>query len=211
MDALCAACNGQGERQGSLPATSRHQISPDCSLVECEECNGSGSTIRKTLYEKINAIGRSSERMQRAVAIDAPQSLYTGELDLLDDKIREMLAVIDAMRSPISALMVGDWKTCATCSGTGGVGSGAQENVCGECDGRGSLTAFAALKECDWPETRPFSFFEEPGEHEPCYVVMPCGGCLQLNHHAGEGVDIARAKFIIAACNAALNSVRVSS
>lgn len=52
---------------------------------------------RATLLEKLYAIGRCSERMQRAVAIDAPQSLYSGELDLLDDGIREILAVIEAM------------------------------------------------------------------------------------------------------------------
>lgn len=56
---------------------------------------------------------------------------------------------------------------------------------------------------CDWPD-RPFTFHDEPGEHDPCYVVMPDGAMLPLNHHAGEGVDIARAKFIVAACNAAL-------
>lgn len=61
-----------------------------------------------------------------------------------------------------------------------------------------------ALTECDWPAGRPFTFLDEPGEHDPCYVVMPCGAAITLNHHASEGVDIARAKFIIAACNAAL-------
>lgn len=61
-----------------------------------------------------------------------------------------------------------------------------------------------ALKACDWPSDRQFTFHDEPGDHDPCYVVMPDGASLPLNHHAGEGVDIARAKFIIAACNAAL-------
>ncbi len=56
---------------------------------------------------------------------------------------------------------------------------------------------------CDWP-VGEFSFMDEPGEHDPCYVVMPGGAMLELNHHAGEGVDIARAHFIIDACNAAL-------
>jgi hypothetical protein len=51
-----------------------------------------------------------------------------------------------------------------------------------------------------------FSFLDEPGEHDPCYIVMPGGSCLPVNHHATPGVDIARAKFIIAACNAALTS-----
>lgn len=57
---------------------------------------------------------------------------------------------------------------------------------------------------CDWP-TGMFTFIDEPGAHDPCHVVMPGGAMLSLNHHAGEGVDISRAKFMIAACNAALN------
>jgi hypothetical protein len=57
---------------------------------------------------------------------------------------------------------------------------------------------------CDWP-AEPFTFHDEPGEHDPCYVVMPGGAMLPINHHAGKGVDIARAKFIVAACNAALH------
>ena len=60
------------------------------------------------------------------------------------------------------------------------------------------------LVACDWPN-EPFKFHDEPGEHDPCYVVMPGGAMLSLNHHASEGVDIARAKFIVAACNAALS------
>lgn len=59
------------------------------------------------------------------------------------------------------------------------------------------------IERCDWPAA-PFTFHNEPGEHDPCYVVVPGGAMLSLNHHAGEGVDIARAKFIVAACNAAL-------
>lgn len=55
------------------------------------------------LADKLYAIGRISERMQRAVAMDAPQSLYSGELDLLDDKIREMLSVIDRAKSRLAA------------------------------------------------------------------------------------------------------------
>ncbi len=57
----------------------------------------------------------------------------------------------------------------------------------------------------DWPADGRFSFRDEPGEHDPCYVVMPCGAMLAVNHHATPGVDIARAKFIVAACNAALS------
>jgi hypothetical protein len=56
----------------------------------------------------------------------------------------------------------------------------------------------------DWPVGKQFRFFDEPGEHDPCYVVMPDGAMLPVNHHAATGVDIARAKWIVAACNAAL-------
>jgi hypothetical protein len=62
-------------------------------------------------------------------------------------------------------------------------------------------------KACDWPADGRFTFVDEPGAHDPCYVVMPGGAMLPLNHHNGEGVDIARAKFIIAACNAALSAM----
>lgn len=57
--------------------------------------------------------------------------------------------------------------------------------------------------DCDWPD-RIFTFRNESGEHDPCYVVMPDGAMLPLNHHAKPGVDIARAKFIVGACNRAL-------
>lgn len=57
----------------------------------------------------------------------------------------------------------------------------------------------------DWPADGRFTFADDPGEHDPCYVVMPGGAMLPVNHHAGEGVDIARARFIVDACNAALD------
>lgn len=59
-------------------------------------------------------------------------------------------------------------------------------------------------QECDWPAEGKFTFHDDPGEHDPCYIVMPGGAALPVNHHARPGVDIARAKFIIDACNAAL-------
>lgn len=58
----------------------------------------------------------------------------------------------------------------------------------------------------DWPAGVEFTFSDSPGEHDPCFVVMPGGSALSVNHHAKPGVDIARAKFIIAACNAALRA-----
>ncbi len=68
-----------------------------------------------------------------------------------------------------------------------------------------TLSSAKMLALADWPEGGKFTFHDDPGEHDPCYVVMPDGAMLELNHHAGRGVDIARAKFIVAACNRALN------
>src|ERR1035437_5227826 len=51
-----------------------------------------------------------------------------------------------------------------------------------------------------------FVFEDSPGEHDPCFVICPGGKVLEFNDHAGEGVDIARAKFIVDACNAALTA-----
>lgn len=65
----------------------------------------------------------------------------------------------------------------------------------------------AELVACDWPADGRFTFHDEPGAHDPCYVVMPGGSALPLNHNDGEGVDVARAKFIVAACNAAIASL----
>lgn len=61
-----------------------------------------------------------------------------------------------------------------------------------------------AMARADWPITGRFRFYDEPGEHDPCYVIMPDGAMLVFNHHAGQGVDIARAEFVMNACNAAL-------
>jgi hypothetical protein len=60
---------------------------------------------------------------------------------------------------------------------------------------------------CDWPHGE-FTVRDEPGEHDPCYVVMPGGAMLIVNHHAGQGVDLARAKFIADACNAAFTAAQ---
>lgn len=49
-----------------------------------------------------------------------------------------------------------------------------------------------------------FTIHDEPGEHDPCYVVCPDGSMLELKHHATNGVDQARAQWIADACNAAL-------
>lgn len=57
------------------------------------------------------------------------------------------------------------------------------------------------LIEMDFPEGERFKFLDDLGPHDPCYIVMPGGAALPVNHHAGAGVDIARAKFIVRACN----------
>lgn len=66
----------------------------------------------------------------------------------------------------------------------------------------------ATLAECDWPD-QAFTFHDEPGAHDPCYVVLPGGSMLPVNHHAGEGVDVARAKFIVDACNDKLRKLKM--
>lgn len=85
-----------------------------------------------------------------------------------------------------------------------GLGSGGptEEQDGGRSEGPQEASPESGAQVCDWPEGVPFRFHDEPGEHDPCYVVMPDGASLPLNHHAGEGFDIARAKFIVAACNA---------
>lgn len=68
--------------------------------------------------------------------------------------------------------------------------------------------AKADLLACDWQEGALFWVNDEPGEHDPCYLVMPCGGMLAFNHHAVNGVDQARAKFIADCCNQVLNPIQ---
>ena len=66
----------------------------------------------------------------------------------------------------------------------------------------------AGLGDLGWPVGVPFSFYDSPGEHDPCFVVMPGGCSLPLNHCATAEMDIARAKFIINACNEALAKIQ---
>lgn len=62
----------------------------------------------------------------------------------------------------------------------------------------------ADLLACDWQEGDLFYVNDDPDEHKPCYLVMPDGACLVLNHHATNGVDQARAQFIADCCNQVL-------
>ena len=54
---------------------------------------------------------------------------------------------------------------------------------------------------CEWPD-KPFTVRDEPGEHDPCWLILPGGEMLAFNHHATNGVDQARAQFLADACNA---------
>lgn len=56
---------------------------------------------------------------------------------------------------------------------------------------------------CDWP-AKLFTMQDEPGEHDPCYLICPDGAMIPFCHHDTNGVDQARVKFIMDACNAAL-------
>lgn len=55
--------------------------------------------------------------------------------------------------------------------------------------------------ELDWPLHEDFRFADIADAHAPCLVVMPGGAAIVLNHHAGSGVDVARARWIVDACN----------
>lgn len=57
--------------------------------------------------------------------------------------------------------------------------------------------------EFHWPREGRFRFHDDPGPHDPCYVVLPCGSTIALNHYNDATTDIKRAKFIIDACNKA--------
>lgn len=60
------------------------------------------------------------------------------------------------------------------------------------------------LRACAWPQYTEFQFLEERGI---AHVVMPGGAMLPLNHHDLNGVDRARAHFIVEACNEKLRTL----
>lgn len=62
----------------------------------------------------------------------------------------------------------------------------------------------ALISACQFPVGVPVAFHDEPGAHDPCYVVLPGGAMLELNHWGDELTDVARAVFIVRSCNAAL-------
>lgn len=65
----------------------------------------------------------------------------------------------------------------------------------------GGIATDELREKCAWTEA-PFGFVDEPGEHDPCYLIMPGGAMLSFCHHATNGVDQARAQWIQRACNA---------
>ena len=66
---------------------------------------------------------------------------------------------------------------------------------------------FPALKSLDFKPGDRFGFRDDLGEHDPCYVVMPGGASIPLNHHAGPSIDVNRAKWIIETLNKELERI----
>lgn len=62
---------------------------------------------------------------------------------------------------------------------------------------------------CAWP-AKPFTVRDEPGEHDPCWLVLPDNAMLAFVHHAANGVDQARAQFIADVCNAYTHAERAT-
>jgi len=61
---------------------------------------------------------------------------------------------------------------------------------------------------CDWQEGALFGVHDEPGEHDPCYLVLPSNEMIPFVHHAVNGVDQARAQFIADCCNQVLSPIQ---
>lgn len=57
---------------------------------------------------------------------------------------------------------------------------------------------------CDWPLNEVFRFYDPDTSdiHGPVFLIMPGGAMVKFHHHGSETVDIARAKWIMDACNA---------
>lgn len=64
--------------------------------------------------------------------------------------------------------------------------------------------------ELDWP-TGEFRVQDEPGEHDPCYLVCPDGLMLAFNAHAINGTDQRRAQWIAETLNARLKPEAVAA
>jgi len=66
----------------------------------------------------------------------------------------------------------------------------------------------ADLMACDWQEGALFGVRDEPGEHDPCYLILPSNELIPFVHHAINGVDQARARFIADCCNQVLSPIK---
>lgn len=67
-----------------------------------------------------------------------------------------------------------------------------------------ALDMEALAKVANFPIGASFAFSDEPGEHDPCHVVLPGGAMVAFAHCAEPDMDVARALFVARACNAAL-------
>ena len=56
-----------------------------------------------------------------------------------------------------------------------------------------------------WP-AGVFRVQDEPGEHDPCYLICPDGLMIEFNAHAINGTDQRRAQWIADTLNARLNN-----
>jgi hypothetical protein len=61
---------------------------------------------------------------------------------------------------------------------------------------------------CDWPGDGAFTMTDDPDPHKPCTLWMPDGAGLEFCHHDTNGVDQARCKWIMDACNQRLERER---
>jgi len=72
------------------------------------------------------------------------------------------------------------------------------------------LDTVALIEACKYPMGGRFLYHDEEGEHDPAYVVIPGGEMVPINGYddgdAPIPTDVARAAFIVTACNAALQS-----
>ena len=72
------------------------------------------------------------------------------------------------------------------------------------------LDAVALIEACKYPMGGRFLYHDEEGEHDPAYVVIPGGEMVPINGYddgdAPIPTDVARAAFIVTACNAALST-----
>lgn len=66
------------------------------------------------------------------------------------------------------------------------------------------------LEQCQFGLGQPsgFNVVDSAGDHDPCYLVLPGGSMLPLNHFVDELTDVCRAIFIAEACNARLAAIR---